>query len=126
MPSLKTLRHATRALEVPIGDDPEAVVKLRYRPAAYTPELEDLLFTEDPEQVKRRPILQALCRLVTEWDLTTGDEDAEGKAIEDAPIAITPEGLLRVPSLFLLDVLLALGADQRPLTRKADPASDSS
>jgi hypothetical protein len=76
---------------LPVGDDPEDVVNIKYRPGALTLDVADRLKTlGENEQIEVAAIL--LLPLLVEWDILNDD---------GTPLPLTREGLGKVPLVFL-------------------------
>ncbi len=98
--SLTELTKDERSITLDIGDETLAVT---YRPGSYTPELEDVMRSQNERLRPGNGLAAALSQLVIEWDL----ED-DGK-----PVEVTLDTLRKLPVTFLTRVTNAITADMR-------------
>ena len=98
MASLKDLQQPAAAGVIEVRGVPIQVV---YRPEMITPEFEDgLAELSGIESVRRKGevLFEMLSTAVVSWDLKLNDSDTE-------PIAITREGLRKVPLMIQADII---------------------
>lgn len=86
-------------------DDPEAILKITYRPSSFTvAELDEIRSTAE-KNPKR--LIESILNIVIEWDLT--DDDGE------TPVPLTLDGIYGVvPSSILTGIIKAVNEDQTP------------
>lgn len=114
MPRLDELVELTRPLVVAFGG---VDLTLSYRPSAVTPRFQKAVAAAQRDGDLDALILDPLCRLIAEWDLT--DEDG-------TPVALTPDALADLPVPVLVGLMTAIGEDMAPdPTRGAGSSSTS-
>lgn len=101
--SLQKLRSETRDLSIPVGEDR---LSFTYRPAAFTPEVEDLFEATGEQGARTLPFREAVASVVSGWDLTQEDG---GPALP-----VCTETLKHVPSRVLVDMVVAISEDHSP------------
>jgi hypothetical protein len=114
MPSLGQLVEPTRPLVVTFG---AADLTLAYRPSAVTPRFQKAVAAAQRDGDLDALILEPLCRLIANWDLT--DEDG-------TPVALTPDALADLPVPVLVGLMTAIGEDMAPDPLKGAVSSSTS
>lgn len=112
--SLKSITGKKATIHVPLdSDDPEsAKVRIVYRSRAITERKIEQINETGRERYKgeltdARQVRAFIQSIVTEWDLLADPDDSD-------PVPLTSEGLADVPTAFLIEILEATVADQKP------------
>ena len=118
--TLSSITSKRATIYVPVDKDnlDGEKVRVTYKPRAVTPRIEKAIRqaskeAETDEDAAELKSLQMFCTVVVEWDLRADDLAPE-------PIPITVDGLQDMPWRFLMDILEAIGNDQKPDPKAAN------
>jgi hypothetical protein len=106
-----------QTMQIKVGDGPEDVVNIKYRPGAYTLQVSDELKALRNEEFQADAAAILLLPVLVEWDIL----DDEGN-----PLPIDRAGLAQVPLAFLSKIIDGMGDDLRPASAEGKDSSEPS